>query len=81
MRSAARQFRPKASITRANTRSLVQYTPPLRRKSKVADLIYDDDPAETRQPGRAASSQQFDKALADLEDAIGDVVQLRRMRS
>jgi len=29
---------------------LVQYTPPLRRKSKVADIIYDDDPAERVSP-------------------------------
>ena len=31
---------------------IVQFTPPLRRRSKVADLIYDDDPAETSQPGQ-----------------------------
>ena len=29
---------------------VVQFTPPLRRKSKLADLIYDDDPAETVSP-------------------------------
>lgn len=59
---------------------LVQFTPPMRRKSKVADLIYDDDPAERISPAERIL-QQFEKALADLEDAIGDVVQLRRMRS
>ena len=59
---------------------LVQYTPPLRRKSKVADIIYDDDPAERVSPaGRIL--EQFAKALADLEDAIGEAVMLRRMRS
>ena len=35
---------------------VVQFTPPFRRKSKLVDLIYDDDPAETQQPGRIASS-------------------------
>lgn len=59
---------------------LVHFTPPLRRKSKVADLIYDDDPAQRTSPADRIL-QQFEKALADLEDAIGDVVQLRRMRS
>jgi len=58
---------------------LVQYTPPLRRKSKVADIIYDDDPAERVSPaGRIL--EQFAKALADLEDAIGEAVMLRRMQ-
>jgi type IV secretion/conjugal transfer VirB4 family ATPase len=59
---------------------LVQYTPPLRRKSKVADIIYDDDPAEHASPaGRIL--EQFAKTLADIEDAIGEAVSLRRMRS
>ena len=59
---------------------IVQFTPPLRRKSKVADLIYDDDPAETVRPA-SRILEQFRKALADLEDAIGDAVSLRRMAS
>jgi type IV secretory pathway VirB4 component len=38
---------------------LVQYTPPLRRKSKVADIIYDDDPAERVCPaGRILEPQK-----------------------
>ena len=59
---------------------IVQFTPPLRRKSKVADLIYDDDPAEHVSPA-SRILDQFKKALADLEDAIGDAVTLRRMTS
>ena len=59
---------------------VVQFTPPLRRKSRLVDLIYDDDPAETTSPaGRIL--EQFNKALADLEDAIGDAISLRRMES
>jgi len=59
---------------------IVQYTPPLRRKSKLVDIIYDDEPSESRSPADRILAQ-FDKALSDLEDAIGDAVQLRRMGS
>jgi type IV secretion/conjugal transfer VirB4 family ATPase len=59
---------------------VVQFTPALRRKSKLVDLIYDDDPSETTSPANRIL-QQFQKALADLEDAIGDAVSLRRMES
>ena len=59
---------------------VVQFTPPLRRNSKVVDLIYDDDPAEAASPASRILTQ-FNKALADLEDAIGDAVALRRMKS
>lgn len=46
---------------------VVQFTPPLRRKSKVADLIYDDDPPENTSPA-SRILEQFKKAIADLED-------------
>ncbi|MDT7952806.1 MAG: transporter [Acetobacteraceae bacterium] len=59
---------------------VVQFTPPLRRRSKVADLIYDDDPAENTSPA-SRILEQFKKAIADLEDAVGDAVNLRRMES
>ena len=59
---------------------VVQYTPPLRRKSKVADLIYDDDPAERQSPADRIL-QAFQKAINDFEDAIGDAVRLERMRT
>ena len=41
---------------------IVQFTPPLRRKSKVADLIYDDDPAEHVSPA-SRILDQFKKAI------------------
>ena len=59
---------------------VVQFTPPLRRKSKLVDLIYDDDPTDMSDPANRIL-EQFKKALADLEDAIGDAVSLRRMES
>lgn len=57
---------------------IVQYTPPLRRKSKLVDIIYDDEPAENQSPADRILAQ-FEKALSDLEDAIADAVRLRRM--
>ena len=59
---------------------VVQFTPPMRRKSKVADLIYDDDPVERQSPADRIL-QAFQKAINDLEDAIGDAVKLERMRT
>src|ERR1700712_1243267 len=48
---------------------VVQYTPPMRRKSKVADLIYDDDPTERQSPADRIL-QGFQKAITDFEDAV-----------
>ena len=59
---------------------VIQYTPPMRRKSKAADLIYDDDPIERQSPADRIL-QGFRKAIDDFEDAIGDAVRLDRMRS
>ena len=59
---------------------VLQYTPPLRRKSKIADLIYDDDATERSTPAERII-QAFQKAISDFEDAIGDAVRLERMRS
>ena len=59
---------------------VIQYTPPLRRKSKIADLIYDDDPTERQSPAERII-QAFQKAIHDFEDAIGDAVRLDRMRT
>jgi type IV secretion system protein VirB4 len=59
---------------------LLQFTPPLRRRSRIADLVYDDDGINTISPaGRILEG--FRKALADFEDAIGEAIRLRRMRS
>ena len=59
---------------------VVQLTPPVRRKSRLGDLIYDDDVTERISPA-SRILQGFGKSLADLEDAIGDVIRLDRMRS
>ena len=57
----------------------LMYTPPARRNTKVMDFVYDD---ETRSDGHASRIlEQFLKALDDLQDAVGDVLPLRRMGS
>jgi type IV secretion system protein TrbE len=59
---------------------VLQYTPPLRRNSKVADLIYDDKPEDRDSPAVRILAG-FKRALDDLEDTLGDSVKLRRMHS
>ena len=59
---------------------IVQYTPPLRRKSRILDIIYDEDPAERNSPA-SRILEQFGKDLITFEDTFGDSVALRRMRS
>ena len=59
---------------------ILHYTPPLRRKSRLADMIYDDDPGE-RVGVADRILRGFQKALNDFEDVVGDVLQLDRMRS
>lgn len=75
-----RQFMREGAHFESRYTLLIQYTPPLRRKSKVADLIYDDDPAERQSPADRVL-QAFQKAISDFEDAIGDAVRLERMRT
>jgi len=60
---------------------VVQYTPPMRRKSKVADLVFDDDPTVQKVSVATRILSNFRKALSDIEDAFGNAVHLRRMES
>ena len=60
---------------------LICYTPPLRRNTKIAHLIYDDDPkAEAQSPGDR-QIQGFERILSEIEDSLSDILKLRRMRS
>jgi type IV secretion system protein TrbE len=59
---------------------VIQYVPPLKRESRILDLIYDEETNE-RQSAADRSMAFFKRILGDLEDAIGDVVRLRRMQS
>ncbi len=58
---------------------ILQYTPPLRRNTKVTDMIYDDDGGDDVSPADRVLAY-FVKTLDDLQDALGDLVRLRRMR-
>ena len=77
------QFLAEAAHFETEHALLLMYTPPLRRKSGIADLVY-DDPANNEAPRQSAGDAQiaiFKRALADLEDGLGDVLKLRRMKS
>jgi type IV secretion system protein TrbE len=58
---------------------VLAYTPPLRRNSRIEDLIYDKSSVEQINPAMRILDQ-FRKDLDQLEDAIGDAMHLRRMR-
>ena len=60
---------------------LVMFTPPLRRQSSVADWIYDDDRVAEAVPVSDRHIEFFKRNLAEIEDMIGDLLQLRRMSS
>jgi len=47
---------------------VVQYTPPLRRKSRLADLIYDDDATARTSPA--------DRILQGFQKAVGEIRRL-----
>jgi len=58
---------------------IVQYTPPLRRNSRILDIIYDEDPERRNTPGERIL-EQFCKDLTAIEDSISNSLLLRRMR-
>ncbi len=74
----ARQFQAAGAHFVTEHAVTFQYTAPLRVKGKVLDLIYDDDGADPQAPGDRAL-RYFKKELDDFEDAIGALVDLRRM--
>lgn len=81
-RERRRQFTAEGAHYLSEYALVLAYTPPLRRSSRVADLLYDDD---NTAPGAAEGPAtrllaQFERALEDLEDTLGDVLRLRRMR-
>lgn len=60
---------------------LLLYTPPKRRNSKIADYIYDDDELDRAKEPASRLLEQFKRAIGDTADALGNVIQLRRMGS
>jgi type IV secretion system protein VirB4 len=59
------------------------WTPPSREYAKLAELIYDDDAPANPKPTDTLTRaiEQFNHALADVENYLGDVLRMRRMRS
>jgi len=74
------QFLREGSHFESEYAFIVQFVPPLKRQSKIVDLIYDDD-GMVRQSPADRTLAYFKRVLGDIEDAIGDVVRLRRMQS
>lgn len=74
------QFEAEGKHFESDYAIIIQYTPPLRRNSRILDIIYDEDSEE---PQSAADKilDKFKKDLAVIEDAIGNALMLRRLRS
>lgn len=56
---------------------VLQYQPPLRRNSKVAEWVYDDDATDEKPADRIL--KQFNRQLEEFADNMSDAVRLRRM--
>jgi len=59
---------------------ILMYTPPLRRNSKVADLVYDDESVDLSADPAPRLREQFERALADFADSLAGTIGLQRMR-
>ncbi len=59
---------------------VVQFLPPLRRESKLAELVYDDEGRDLTAPGERLVAD-FKKRLLDLEDGLSELLQMRRMKT
>ena len=59
---------------------IVEYLPPLRRESRLGELVYDDDGRDTSAPGDRQLAE-FRKRVRDLEDGLADLLHMRRMKT
>ncbi|CDG91748.1 TraG/VirB4 family ATPase [Xenorhabdus bovienii] len=57
---------------------ILQYLPPLRRNSKLGELVYDDDSRQDSNPADRLLAD-FKKKLEDFHDGLGDLLHMRRM--
>ncbi len=75
-----RHFETEGSHFESETALVVQYTPPLVRKQKISELVYDDAQKSTvNQASRILA--RFTRTLTELEDELGDIFRVRRMGS
>ena len=58
----------------------IMFTPPLRRQSKLAEWVYDDDDPAARILPSDRHIAQFRRVCEEIEDALGDLLRLRPMR-
>jgi type IV secretion system protein VirB4 len=73
-------FEAEGAHYESETAIVIQYTPPSARTHKLADLMYDADGSS---PESIADKSIFifERILTEVEDALGDLVRLRRLRS
>jgi type IV secretion system protein VirB4 len=73
------QFLAEAAHFETEHALILMYTPPLRQQARIIDIIYDDDGESGQIPPSDRQITGFKRALADLEDALADLLELRRM--
>ena len=57
---------------------LVQYTPPIKSKGMLVNLVYDDHGADPQSPGDIALAA-FKRVLTEMEDALSGALDMQRM--
>ena len=57
---------------------LVSYTPPIRSKGRLLELVYSEDDDEDELPATSILNA-FNRTLAEIEDSLHGVVSMRRM--
>lgn len=76
-----RQFLAQGAHFETEHAFTVLYTPPPRRQSRLAEWAYDDERQGVKIPPSERHIAYFTRGCAEIEDALGDVLRLRRMGS
>lgn len=71
-------FEAKNALFETEYALILQYQPPLRRSSKLGEMVYDDDGRDDSSPGDRLLAE-FKKKIGDLHDGLGDLLHMRRM--
>lgn len=71
-------FETKDALFETEYALILQFLPPLRRSSKLGELVYDDDGRDDTSPGDRLLTD-FKKKINDLQDGVGDLLHMRRM--
>ena len=73
------QFRREGMHFETECALVVMYTPPLGRQQRFLDFMYDDDTDASVAPPSERQIETFNAAMADIEDALAEPLDLRRM--